>query len=143
MLGCVDLSYPSLNFLSHVVVGDMLVHGWKYATPNPVHYMFRMTSPLIFLDFVALGGSHSTFKTIDENEREARFPFSDDHPLYDEWQRLLIVGRGTWPVLVGIPRGTNGTAQLMTGITHNLSVESGKAVQEQTGLMGIRWLHCK
>ncbi|KZP05083.1 hypothetical protein FIBSPDRAFT_283040 [Athelia psychrophila] len=69
---------------------------------------------------------------MDADKRDALFPFSDDHSLYDGWQRLLIVGRGTWPVLVAIPRGANGAVQLMTGIMHNLSVDSGKPVQEQT-----------
>lgn len=131
-VGCVDLSYPNLDFLSYLVIYDMSAH---FCT----HYA---TWPLLFLQYNRLKGSTPSVNVMDKDRREEAFPFSNDNALYEEWWQLLVAGRGAYPILVAIPRGANGAVQLMTRIVQNLSSDSGRPVQEQTEFVGIRWLHC-
>ncbi|KZP27917.1 hypothetical protein FIBSPDRAFT_927887 [Athelia psychrophila] len=131
-VNCVDLSYPNLNFLSYLVIHDMSAHFCTH----------HVTWPLLFLQYDQLKGSTPSVNGMGKDRREEAFPFANDNALYEEWWQLLVAGRGAYPILVAIPQGAIDAVQLMTGIVQNLSSDSGRPVQEQTELMGIRWLHC-
>lgn len=101
------------------------------------------TWALMFLNYLNLKGYMSTIQVMNGKTRDTIFPFPNNDTLYVEWARLLKSPPGSWPVLVTIPLGAYGNVQLMTAIAQDLSLDSGKSVQEKTGSMGIRWLHCQ
>ncbi|KZP21558.1 hypothetical protein FIBSPDRAFT_860503 [Athelia psychrophila] len=70
---------------------------------------------------------------MDANDRSCQFPFLDNNFLYNEWCRLFDVPSEVLPVLVAIPRGASGTAQVMTALMYELD----------DNVVGIRWLHCQ
>ncbi|KZP13983.1 hypothetical protein FIBSPDRAFT_935996 [Athelia psychrophila] len=140
---CVDLSYPNLNFLSYLVVFDLVAHhGKMIASLSPAFYERKQ---FFFLNYVKVGGSTSSMELVDLNERPSFLPFSSDNTLYDEWCQLFHALEGAMPFLVAIPQGGLGAVQVMTATVHIM--DYGESTSPGTGdpteALNIRWLHCK
>lgn len=95
--------------------------------------------PFHFLDYVKISAGASTIQLLDANNKQPWFPFSDEDDLYEVWRRSLAELKECFlPLLVAIPRGAKGDAQMMTAVM--MMVPSGAG---QDPDVGIHWVHCQ
>ncbi|KZP26289.1 hypothetical protein FIBSPDRAFT_854917 [Athelia psychrophila] len=135
VIGCVDLSYPNLHYLSYLVATDMEARHLPYmaraALPGAV--------PFFFLDYAKFSNGASGIILMDANDKKPWFPLSDDGNLSNEWRRLLVGPKELVPrLLVAIPRGAKDTAQMMTA-----AVVLAQSSASQNPMIGLRWFHCQ
>lgn len=109
--------------------------------------VMRNSLPFYFINYVKLGGFVSSIELMNANERKPFFPLSGDNALYKRWCQLLVLPREALAILVAIPRGANGTAQLMTATVHMLGSAAarvaGRIAGDPTRSVGLRWIHCQ
>ena len=138
-IDCVDLSYPSLHFLSYLAINDIKTHHAKYVarcrdlTHEKDPRLPENFLPMVFLNFVRADNGASGIRCIDANSRMNIFPFLDDEVLYSQWHQSLEGPAEVLRVLVALPRGECGTFQIMTALVHTLG----------DGDLGIQWLYCQ
>ncbi|KZP21690.1 hypothetical protein FIBSPDRAFT_953453 [Athelia psychrophila] len=132
---CVDLSFPNLHFLSHLIAFDTETRHLAYIASVKARVALSGSVQFFFLDYVNLSGGASSINVMDADDKKPWFPFSDGDNLYQEWRQLLAAPNEQLPrLLVAIPRG----AQMMTAA---IVLTNGGASQNPT--IGIRWLHCQ
>lgn len=138
LIDCVDLSYPNLHYLSHLVAFDMEARHLARISSVRGCVAQPGTVPFFFLDYIERPEGASSMNVLDANDKKRCFPFSDDDSLYQEWRKLLVVPKyQLLRLLVAIPRGPlNDGAQMMTAA---VTLTNGGAGQSPN--FGIRWLH--
>ncbi|KZP21663.1 hypothetical protein FIBSPDRAFT_1043970 [Athelia psychrophila] len=137
---CVDLSYPNLHYLSHLIAFDTEARHLADIASVKARAALPGSVPFILLNYVEFLESASSIKVMDANRKKPWFPLSDDDSLYQEWRQILAVPKEQLPrLLVAIPRGAyNDGAQMMTAA---IALTNGGTGQNPT--IGIRWLHCQ
>ena len=128
-----NLSYPNLQFLSHLVAFDVTVqHEASIASS-----VAEISIPYVFLDYIQLKGSASI------KVMSARGRFVTKALLQTEWCKMVKKFKQAVPVVVAIACGASGAIQFLTGTVHLLRTRYTDPTVDTVDMSGVRWLHCE